>query len=91
MAAIKFVPKSKANFNKIEKQEVKSPKKNDSAYYYYIRNGDFDIVWTNVFVFVLGHLLFIHTGYLLVFEHKPSTIYTWFYGKSTTSCTLIQS
>ena len=44
--------------------------------YYYIREGDFDIVWRNVFIFVLGHCLYAYGLYLLWSE---SLVDTWIY------------
>ena len=37
--------------------------------YYFIRDGDFDVVKFNVFVFIIGHLLYFHALYLLLSGH----------------------
>lgn len=43
----------------------------------YIRNGDFDIVWFNVFVFSLGHLCYFYALYLLLSGQIPVLTYVY--------------
>lgn len=46
--------------------------------FYYIKDGDFDIVWTNVSIFVFGHLLYFWGLYTLWNEWL---ITTWIYSE----------
>lgn len=45
----------------------------NGAKFYYINHGDFDIVRTNVAVFVFGHLLLIWAMFLYLQDHKWQT------------------
>jgi len=54
----------------------KNPLQEERSYYWYIANGDFDIVWTNVTIFVLGHALFLQACYLICTEYPWET---WFW------------
>ena len=47
--------------------------------YYFIRDGDFDIVWRNVAVFLVGHLMWAYGLYLLV---SQQLLLTWIYCES---------
>ena len=88
MPSTKFVPKSttkSGSSSKVSDENgnvgnVGSTSKNHS-YYYYINEGDFDIVWTNVLVFILGHALFIKMGIDLVLNPSDTMAYSWIYGK----------
>ena len=46
--------------------------------YYFVKNGDFDIVWTNVAIFAVGHLLYFYGLYTLWNERL---ITTWIYSE----------
>ena len=47
-----------------------------SKFFYYIKDGDFDIVWTIVSIFVLGHILYFYGLYTL---YNEWLITTWIY------------
>lgn len=47
--------------------------------FYFIRDGDFDIVWRNVLIFILGHLMWAYGLYLLV---SQQLLHTWIYSES---------
>lgn len=47
--------------------------------YYFIRDGDFDVVWRNVWIFVVGHLMWAYGLYLLV---SQQLLNTWIYSES---------
>lgn len=68
-----FVGKnSDQNGNKLEKKLEERP------YYWFIANGDFDIVWSNVVVFILGHIFFAWAYYILFTEFPWRT---WYWSK----------
>lgn len=41
------------------------------SFYYYIRDGDFDIVWPNVLAFVIAHVILVCTLYNSMFRFQP--------------------
>lgn len=47
----------------------------------FIRDGDFDIVWPNVLVFIIGHLTYFYSIYLSITDPADRTRYTWFWSK----------
>lgn len=47
-------------------------------FYYFIRDGDFDIVWPNVAVFIVGHLFYLYSCFLLCTDFPWRT---WFWGE----------
>lgn len=47
----------------------------------FIRDGDFDIVWQNVLVFVVGHLTYFYSVYVAMTDPADRTRYTWFWSK----------
>ena len=51
MGAIKYYPRSTCS-------KTNSPK--SSSYYYYLDPKDFAIVWTNVAIFTVGHLIYFY-------------------------------
>jgi hypothetical protein len=53
--------------------------------YYFIRDGDFDIVWRNVYIFVIGHILYAGGLYILWSEQL---LKTWIYCKFNVSVSL---
>lgn len=56
--------------------------KDISAYLYYIGTGDFGIVWANVVVAILGHLVFFYTFYDMTRRGTFNEVSaTWLYGK----------
>jgi hypothetical protein len=46
--------------------------------FYFIRDGDFDVVWRNVYIFIAGHLMWAYGLYLLVTQQL---LHTWIYSK----------
>lgn len=47
----------------------------------YIRQGDFDIVWPNVVVFAIAHVLHVHTLYSILTSSDRRVQYTWIFSK----------
>lgn len=54
--------------------------------YYYIKSGDFDIVWVNVSIFTIGHLLYFWGLWTL---YSQTLIYTWIYSEWTPTITIL--
>ena len=50
----------------------------------FIRDGDFDIVWPNVLVFIVGHLTYLYSIYVSITDPEDRTRYTWFWSKCHT-------
>lgn len=50
----------------------------ERPFYWFINHGDFDIVWTNVSVFIIGHVLYIYAYYLLFTDFPWQT---WFWSE----------
>ncbi|KAI1283691.1 Delta(9)-fatty-acid desaturase fat-7 [Halotydeus destructor] len=46
----------------------------DGRHYYFIGQGDFDIVWSNVAVFAVGHLLFLAYIYVVMVKFPMATL-----------------
>lgn len=47
----------------------------------YIKNGDFDIVWHNCFIFTIAHLIYFYSlYYILVKSADVRNMYTWMFG-----------
>ena len=46
--------------------------------FYFVKDGDFDIVWQNVLIFLLGHILYFYGLYVLV---SGKLLLTWMYSK----------
>lgn len=66
--------------NKASKSTLVQFKSNFGAKFYYVNLGDFDVVWGNVLVFILGHVLLGWTVFKLFRgEFMWQTI---FWGKS---------
>ena len=79
MVAIKYYPQEK--FSSVEKvdlqedcngndekldHEHKPFGKKEKPFFYFIRDGDFDLVYTNIIVFIVGHILAIELYYHLI-------------------------
>lgn len=47
--------------------------------YSFIRKGDFDIVWPNVFIFIVGHITYFYSLSLVLSDSDVRTKYTWFW------------
>ena len=47
----------------------------------FIRKGDFDIVWPNVVVFAIAHILHFTTLYSILTSSDPRVHYTWIFSK----------
>ena len=78
--AVKVYPKSH------DLTQNSSPKsKSDQTFYYYIKNGDFDIVWTNVGVFIVAHVLLIHWIYRFLSDLSDAHLRTFIYCKNYTT------
>lgn len=73
---------SGSNGSNVSNISNKGPKKSATIVrlldYYFIRSGDFDIVWLNVSIFALGHLMYAYGLYLLAAEQLLTT---WMYSK----------
>lgn len=49
----------------------------------YIRDGDFDIVWANCFIFTIAHLMYFYSLYfILIHSANVRHMYTWMFGYS---------
>ena len=89
MVAVKVYPRSllKSTFdrNNNHGSDSKSTISSRSAqldnynFYYYLSESDFSIVWTNVAIFVLGHLLYAHGFHQLMAYGTLQNWYTVFY------------
>lgn len=53
----------------------------DLPFYYYVQLGQFDIVWTNVIVFIIAHLLLLQAIYLTLTEWSMTHYYTFVFSK----------
>lgn len=56
----------------------------EKPFYYYIKNGNFDLVWTNIVIFIVGHLLFIQCYYDIITKFgagNPANAYTLIFGE----------
>ena len=69
------INKNRANGTSSYSPESKIYKLHD---YYFVREGDFDIVWLNVYIFVIGHMLWAAGLYNLVTQQL---LKTWVYCK----------
>lgn len=47
----------------------------------YIKNGDFDLVWPNIFIFTIAHLVYFYSlYYILIHSNDIKNMYTWMFG-----------
>ena len=51
--------------------------------YTFIRDGDFDIVWPNVLIFIVAHIAHAYSLYLLFTDHDVKMTKTWIFSKSS--------
>lgn len=49
--------------------------------YYYVNHGDFSIVWPNVVVFAIAHLLFFRFLYEAISFYETKHAYTFIFSK----------
>ncbi|KAI1289866.1 Delta(9)-fatty-acid desaturase fat-7 [Halotydeus destructor] len=49
-------------------------------FYYYINNGDFDIVWLNVLMYTTGHLILLQQAHHFLFVHQAWNTIFWIAG-----------
>jgi len=56
-----------------------SRNKSGLSNYTFIRDGDFDIVWPNAAIFVIGHVLYFYSLWLLFTDHDEKMTKTWFF------------
>lgn len=61
-------------------QKLSKKELDQRPFYYFIRDGDFDLVWPNISVFVIGHLLFFYSYYIMYTQHPWNT---WFWSEYT--------
>lgn len=55
------------NNNNVAKEVIK---KQSEPFYYYIKEGDFDLVWPNLIVFTIGHLIYFYALFFTQFSWK---------------------
>ena len=51
---------------------------NQTPFYYFVGLNDFSIVWQNVIVFAIAHLLFFYSYYEVMFNSDGDKIWTHF-------------
>ena len=89
MVAVKYFPSRTVQLKDIEPETESKleprptnvlgvPKK---PFYYYVKDGDFSIVWENVFLLGLGHLCLAQTMYNAVFSATYASWYTGIYSE----------
>lgn len=83
----RFVREKPPHLNKVnfeydfleKSRQVNGQKSGTRSQYDYVRDGDFSIVWTNVTIFVLGHLAYFYAFYL-IFTFQVNNL-TWIFCK----------
>lgn len=70
-----------SNESRIIKNAISNQSDNEGFYtwnnYYFIRDGDFSIVKFNVFVFIIGHICYLYSLYLLLSRQVMWLTYGW--------------